>query len=127
MKNPVLEGLALMVLGNTWSDMDDAARAEPPLKRALAIFEKISSGGPQHAVTLTSLGVVYAHEGKYGLAEDAFNRALSGDAKAANSFNAGTLEFLAVLMSKEKRFGEAAEFASCEVSGGCPLGLNQRS
>ena len=40
--DPVVEALALMVLGNTWSDMADAARAEPLLKRALAIFERSS-------------------------------------------------------------------------------------
>jgi tetratricopeptide (TPR) repeat protein len=112
MKEPVLEALALLVLGNTWSDMGDAARAEPPLKRALAIFETMSPRSPGYAAILISLGVVYANEGKYGLAEDAYRRALSGDAKTANSFNVGAVQFLAVLLAKEKRFGEAADFAN---------------
>jgi tetratricopeptide (TPR) repeat protein len=112
MKEPVLEALALLVLGNTWSDMGDAARAEPPLKRALAIFETMSPRSLGYAANLTSLGVVYAQEGKYGLAEDAFNRALSGDANIASSFTVGAVQFVAVLLAKEKRFGEAAEFAN---------------
>jgi tetratricopeptide (TPR) repeat protein len=112
MKNPVLEALALMVLGEIWSDMGDWARAEPLLKRALAIFERSSPDSPQYAAILTSLGVVYANEGKHGLAEDAFNRALSGNINATNSFNAGTLQLLAMLLTKEKRFSEAAELAN---------------
>jgi tetratricopeptide (TPR) repeat protein len=110
--DPVVEGLALMVLGNTWSDMADAARAEPLLKRALAIFERSSPEGLQYSATLASLGVVYAQEGKHALAEDALTRALGEGADAANSFNMGTLQFLAVLLAKEKRFGEAFEFAN---------------
>jgi len=92
--------------------MDDADRAEPLLKQALAIVERISSGGPEYAAIVTSLGVVYAQEGKYGLAEDAFNRALNGDANVASSFTVGAVQFVAVLLSKEKRFSEAADFAN---------------
>jgi tetratricopeptide (TPR) repeat protein len=112
MNNPTLEALALLVLGDTWSDTGDWARAEPLLKRALAIFERSSRDGPQHAATLTSLGVVYVHEGKNALAEDAFNRALSKDTNAADSFGPVVHQFLATLLATERRFGEAGEFAA---------------
>jgi len=93
-------------------------RAPNPLKRALAIFERIASGGAQYAATLTSLGVLYAYEGKNALAEDAFSRALSGNGNAASSFNVVALQFLAVLLSKEKRFREAGELANraCSIA-----------
>ena len=39
-------------------------------------------------------------------------RALGEGADTANSFNVGTLQFLAVLLAKQKRFGEAFEFAN---------------
>jgi hypothetical protein len=45
------------------------------------------------------------------LAEDAFKRALSRGEHPANSHDVVALQFLAVVMAREKRFGEAGEFA----------------
>jgi Tfp pilus assembly protein PilF len=74
------EGAAARGLGRTWLDQGNAARAEPLLKQALAIFE----GGPardeaQEAATLSSLGDLYMLEGKAGLAEEAYQRSLQGE------------------------------------------------
>ena len=74
------EGAAVRGLGRTWLDQGNVARAEPLLKQALAIFED----GPardegQAAGTLSSLGDLYLVEGKTGLAEEAYQRALQGE------------------------------------------------
>jgi tetratricopeptide (TPR) repeat protein len=112
------EAIALRGLGKTYCDTGDLARAEPTLKRALDMFETIPELRTQSAATLAYLGGVYRDEKKYGLAEDAFTRALDlqgGREHAAGPQAAAVLELLAGVCALEKRFDEGSRYASAAL------------
>lgn len=112
------EAIALRGLGKTYCDTGDLARAEPTLKRALELFETIPELRGQSAATLAYLGGVYRDEKKYGLAEDAFTRALDlqgGPQHAPGPQTAAVLELLAGVCALEKRFDEASRYASAAL------------
>jgi tetratricopeptide (TPR) repeat protein len=112
------EAIALRGLGKTYCDMGDLARAEPLLKRALVMFEEISELRGQSAATLSYLGSVYRDDKKYGMAEDAFTRALSleGGFEHAQGPQAGAvLELLAGVCALEKRFDDGARYAAAAL------------
>jgi tetratricopeptide (TPR) repeat protein len=91
--------------------MANPASAEPLLRRALRMFGEAPVGRSRYAATLVSLGIVYEQEGKRALAEDALTQSLRGDSPA-DSRSTIALELLAVLLAREKRCQEAAEFAN---------------
>jgi tetratricopeptide (TPR) repeat protein len=113
-KQATHEAAALLNLGNTYADMGDFGRAEPLLKRALAIFATGLTRPVQYAETLACLGVVYDAERKLALAENAFMDAMKADGGfgAPNTHSAKVLELLSALRLEQKRFTEAAEFAN---------------
>jgi len=75
----ILEASALRGLGATWLDRGNPDRAEPLLKKALAVFERDFPGDHQVASTLTCLGQLYLAQNKLAMAEDALDRALRID------------------------------------------------
>jgi tetratricopeptide (TPR) repeat protein len=112
-KAPESEALALRDLANTYIDMGDTVSAKYMLQRALAILEAAPSMRMQYAGTLDSLGIVYAHENKLALAEDAFTRALKVYAGAPGSPRSGVaLQSMAGIRVRQKRFAEAMDFAN---------------
>jgi len=112
-KAPESEALALRDLANTYIDMGDMVSAKYMLRRALAIFDAVPSMRVQYAGTLDSLGIVYAHENKLAMAEDAFTRALKVYEGAPGSpRSALALESMARIRVRQKRFAEATDFAS---------------
>jgi tetratricopeptide (TPR) repeat protein len=72
-----LEAVAWRGLGEAWLKQGDLARAQPLLRRALAVFESDPRGSDQIAPTLSCLGELYLGEDKPALAEDALTRALA--------------------------------------------------
>ncbi len=72
-----LEAVASRGLAETWLEQGNTSRAEPLLRRALAVFENDPLSGNQIAATLRSLGQLYLGENKPALAEDALTRALA--------------------------------------------------
>ena len=112
------EAIALRGLGKTYSDMGDLARAEPLLKRALLMFSEIPELRSQSAATLSYLGSVYRDEKKYGMAEEAFTRALDleGGFEQATGPQAGAvLELLAGVCALEKRFDDGSRYAAAAL------------
>jgi tetratricopeptide (TPR) repeat protein len=112
------EAIALRGLGKTYSDTADLTRAEPLLKRALVMFNEIPELRSQSAATLSYLGSVYRDEKKYGMAEEAFARALDleGGFEHARGPQAGAiLELLAGVCALEKRFDDGARYAAAAL------------
>src|SRR6202030_1415007 len=72
-----LEAVASRGLAETWLEQGNTSRAEPLLRRVLAVFENDPLSGNQIAATLRSLGQLYLGENKPALAEDALTRALA--------------------------------------------------
>ena len=75
--NTAYESLAVRGLGEMWLDHGDKARAEPLLKRALALIESDRSV-PPHIVSaaLDTLASLYRAENKTGMAEELWMREL---------------------------------------------------
>lgn len=73
---PAIEAVALRGLGETWLDKGDLARAEPLLRRALAIFRSIPVSSGEVPTTLGFIGQLYLSEDKTALAEDVLTKAL---------------------------------------------------
>jgi len=112
------EAIAVRGLGKTYSDTADLARAEPLLKRALVMFNEIPELRAQSAATLSYLGSVYRDEKKYGIAEEAFTRALDlegGFEHARGPQAAAILELLAGVSALEKRFDDGARYAAAAI------------
>jgi tetratricopeptide (TPR) repeat protein len=112
------EAIALRGLGKMYCDMGDLARSEPLLKRALLMFNEIPKLSGQSAATLSYLGSVYRDEKKYGMAEEAFTRALDleGGFEHARGPQAGAvLELLAGVCALEKRFDDGARYAAAAL------------
>jgi tetratricopeptide (TPR) repeat protein len=80
--NPVYESVAIRGLGETWLDRGDIARAEPLLKRSLALVES-TPGVPEYrlALALDTLATLYRLQGKTSLAEEVWMRELQLDRK----------------------------------------------
>ena len=71
-----LEAAAVRGLGMTYLDRGELARAEPLLRRALALFESQPVPGHQIASTLSCLAQLYHAEKKFSLAEEVLQRAI---------------------------------------------------
>jgi tetratricopeptide (TPR) repeat protein len=73
-----IEAACIRGLGQTWLDQGNVARAEPLLKKALAMYTAPPlSDESQTGTILTSLGQLYLTEDKTALAEEALTRALA--------------------------------------------------
>jgi tetratricopeptide (TPR) repeat protein len=73
----VLEAFAQRSLGETWLDAGNTSRAEPLLKKALAVMEADNSVPRERvAVALDSMASLYRAEDKTSLAEEAYLREL---------------------------------------------------
>jgi tetratricopeptide (TPR) repeat protein len=110
------EALGLRILGLTWYESHDFTRAEPLLRRSLAIFRQQPTAQPrQVAASLTCLAHLYRAQGKYSLAEESWllayqlQRQVSGD---RHPQTAAIMEGLASLYTHQKRYAEAADLAS---------------
>jgi tetratricopeptide (TPR) repeat protein len=81
-QDTVAEAACQRGLGQTWLDRGNAARAEPLLRSALALYQNLPAReGAQIASVLTSLGELYLAEDKTGLADEALQRALESEEK----------------------------------------------
>jgi tetratricopeptide (TPR) repeat protein len=77
MKDSLLEADATRGLGMSWLDSSNPVRAEPLLRRALAMMESDPAAKQwQLASALAGLGRCYRMENKLALAEEAFTRSL---------------------------------------------------
>lgn len=114
--SPMREALALRGLGLSWLDSGDTARATPLLRRSLDLIEKDADTPPaQLAAALSCIASVYRREGKNGLAEEMWLRALEEDRKSIGEEHpqaAVVMEFLAEVYSSEKRYEEARQQAA---------------
>ena len=110
------EALALRGLGLSWLDWGDVARAEPLLRRSVDLFKSNTATPPaQMAAALSCLASVYRREGKKGLAEELWLRALEEDRRSVGEEHpqaAVVMEFLAELYSSEKRYDEGRQQAA---------------
>jgi tetratricopeptide (TPR) repeat protein len=103
--------LTLGLLGRTYRDQGWYLRAEPLLKRALAIFEKAL--GPEHpdvATSLNHLALLYKQQGKYAQAEPLYRRALAIFEKALGPEHpdvATSLNNLAKLYHAQGKYAQA--------------------
>jgi tetratricopeptide (TPR) repeat protein len=110
------EALALRIQGLIWYDAGDLARAEPVLRRSLAIFQQQAPNTPrQIAAALSCLAELYRDQGKYSLAEQNWLQAMQLERNSSGDNRPQTaviMESLAILYSRQKRHAEAADFAS---------------
>jgi len=77
-----IEAAALRGLGMTYLDHNEFARAEPLLRKSLALFESSQVPGHQISSTLSCLAQLYQLEGKYGMAEETVLRGIKIAEKA---------------------------------------------
>lgn len=114
------EALALRLMGRTWADAGDFARAEPALRKSLVMFQQMPiHPARQIAAGLNCVAAVYRDEGKFGLAEEAWLEAMALEKTYSGERHpqrALFMESLAGLYALQKRFGEAAELASAALS-----------
>jgi tetratricopeptide (TPR) repeat protein len=73
----VREAVVWRGLGEMWLEQENRTRAEPLLRRALAVFENDPFSGDQIGPTLSCLGELYLGEGKPAQAEEVLTRALA--------------------------------------------------
>ena len=80
--NTVYESFAIRGLGETWLNRGDMSRAEPLLRRSLALLEN-TPGVPEYrlGLALDTLATLYRLQGKTGLAEELWMRELQIDRK----------------------------------------------
>lgn len=103
-----LEAMAVRGMGTTWLDAGDTARAEPLLRRGLALSQTISPPDPQATGdALASLGLLYRMENKPGLAEDALTRALDLERKSLGPQHPQLAAILEMLGDVASRTGDA--------------------
>ena len=98
-------------VGVLWERVAEFTRAEPPLRRSLAIREK--ARGPDHpdvATSLNNLALLYKDQGRYAEAEPLLRRALAIREKALGPDHpdvATRLDNLALLYNAQGRYAEA--------------------
>lgn len=99
--------LAQARLGLILQGEGEYARAEPALRRSLALFEKSEGGNSLHAaVGANNLAMLYLDTGRFGIAEQAERRALPIYEKLAGaddaSFSAALANLYAILASQHR-------------------------
>jgi tetratricopeptide (TPR) repeat protein len=113
---PESEALALRIQGLIWYDAGEFARAEPALRRSLAIFQQQTpTTQRQVAASLSCLAQLYRDQRKYSRAEEAWLQAIQIERKTLGDNRPQTavmMESLAGLYSLQKRHTEAADLAS---------------
>ena len=73
---PDIEAVALRGLGETWLDKGDIARAEPLLRRAMAIFQSDPLSRAEMPTTMGFMGQLYLAEDKPAMAQDTLTQAV---------------------------------------------------
>ena len=89
--NTAYESFAIRGLGETWLNRGDMSRAEPLLRRSLALAEN-TPGVPEYRVglALDTLATLYRLQGKTGLAEELWVRELQLNRKLFGDYNPQT-------------------------------------
>jgi len=91
-------------LGQTWLDRGSPSRAEPLLRAALARFENEPVRREAEIATAqAAMGQLYMKQEKFGLAEEAFQKALASEEKGLGATHPQTalvLEFLAETVAR---------------------------
>jgi tetratricopeptide (TPR) repeat protein len=109
------EALALRAIGNTWREAGDTAKAEPILRRSLAMSRQTPVTSPrQIAAGLSCLASLYRDQGKYSLAEQHWLEAMQIEIKAVGPRHPQTaviMESLSGIYTMQKRYAEAAKLA----------------
>jgi len=113
-KDTVAEAVCLRGLGQTWLDRGNAARAEPLLRSALALYQNLPTrDGAQISSVLTSLGELYLSQDKTSLADEALRRALEAEEKDFGPTHpqiAVVLELLADVVSRRNQMELARDY-----------------
>jgi tetratricopeptide (TPR) repeat protein len=73
---PDIEAVAMRGLGETWLDKGEVARAEPLLRRALAIFQSDPLSRAEMPTTMGFMGQLYLAEDKPAMAQDTLTQAV---------------------------------------------------
>lgn len=108
-----LEAAAVRGMGVTFLEHREPARAEPLLRRSLALFESLDVPGHQIAATLSCLAQLYQAEGKFAMAEETLLRAVG---IAENTLGANhpqvavLLEMLGDASAGRKQLGQARDY-----------------
>ena len=110
------EALALRGLGLTLTSMGELSRAEPVLKRAVALLDAPNPASPQQlANALLGLASLYRREQKPSLAESLLLRALDinrSNGAADRPESAAIMESLTEILALENRPAEALRYAA---------------
>jgi tetratricopeptide (TPR) repeat protein len=111
----LFEAVAWRGLGQTWIDQGSTSRAEPLLRRALAVFETqpVPVRSNQVATTLSAMAMIYLAENKLALAEEALTRAIDGEETALGGGHPQVgilLEILGDTVARRKQMDLARDY-----------------
>jgi tetratricopeptide (TPR) repeat protein len=107
---PAVEARLRQVVGQTYRELGLYDEAEPQLKAALELQRRrLPPHNVQLLTTLGSLGVLYAHEGRYDEAEAAFREVLAAPASGGGGaeFRLALCNGLSHLYARQNRTQEA--------------------
>jgi len=116
----VCESYGIRGLGEMWLDQGDYARAEPLLKRALALIEANQSATVDRiSVALDSLATLYRAEDKTSMAEELWQRELKMVRGLFGDYHPQTglvLAHLAEVSAKDGDFSRARDYSRQVIS-----------
>jgi len=115
----VYESYGIRGLGEMWLNQGDYARAEPLLKRAMALIVNEGATADRMAVALDSLATLYCSEDKTSMAEDLWQRELKLVRGLFGDYHPQTglvLGHLAEVSAKDGDFARAREYSRQVVS-----------